>query len=364
MRRSGAVTRDVGGWAFSPCDSQPRPRGWRQLSLPAALGAVMVACAAAFLVGASSAAASTRRCRHGYARKTATHKRHGRKVRVVKCIKRRHKPTRRTGLPSTSSTASAPALAVHISPGLGRLPWDPLRADVAVSASASVSPLPEGGISVYVDGAGQCVVPVGAATSGGECLVSFSAIGAHRIEALYALGPSVTQTVEVREAITIGLEPLSVTTSTTVTDEAFASPQQECEVALVEAHKCDRLLLGRITVTSGRSPAGAEGSNLLVVNAPVCAWSGASAACGAPNGGWGKFVVYEWAEGSARGLVVDPSLPLETRAEHEGGAGAPWSVLEGGALTPGTAYQAHTEFLAGLPGYAAVEPATALTLLP
>jgi len=334
---------------------------------------VTVLCLGGPLAGPSAAFGATHHCRQGYVRKTVKVQRHGREIRVERCVRR---PTRRPSAQGKSPAAPAapnaasPVLGVHIDTALSRLPYQPLRATVNVSASASVSPLPEGSIDLFVDGVGECVVPVGATTSGGECLVGFSGLGENKLEAIYALADQ-SPTREVREAVTIDLGPLAVSTGTAVEDEAFPSPHEECEAALIEAHECDRLLLGKITVLASRTPANAEGGDWLTVEAPVCeSWDG-HASCGTrwPGGpslheGWGRLVFYEWAEGERRGLVVDPSLPRETKAEHAGAVGPAWVTIEGGALNSEASYEARTKFVTDLTGYAASESATPLTLLP
>lgn len=317
--------------------------------------------------GVSAASAAARHCKRGYVRKAMTRRVHGKKVKVETCVKRKQKPAKRTTTTttttSTTSTAS-PTLGVHIDTSLTRLPYEPLRALVKVSASASVSPLPEGSIDLYVDGLGECVLPVGGSTSGGECLVLFPGLGQNKLGALYVLNV-LTPTTEVREAVTVDVEPLAVTTSTAIEDAPFSAPHEECEAKLVEAHECDRLLLGTITVRGGRSPANAEGSDSVVVGAPVCEWWEEYASCETRlEEGWSPLVLYEWAEGERRGLVVDPSLPQETKAEHEGRLGSAWSTLRDHALDSEATYQAHTRFTASELGYSASEPAAPLTLLP
>jgi len=315
---------------------------------------------------------AAKRCKRGLVLRTTTRKRHGRKVRVERCVKRKTAESDTPGAVFPVPVPVPAVLAVHIVPSLGRLPYDPLGATVGVSAAASVSPLPEGGISLFVDGVGQCVVPVGGSTTSGECLVRFPAIGPNRLQALYAAGPaSNVIAATARETVPFELEPLGVTSSAVVEDEAFAPPHEECEQALIDAHECSRLLLGRITIAANRSPAGAEGSELVSVGAPVCRWFELRASCGAQwsggplwSEGWGRLVLYEWAEGEARGLVVNGTLPRQTKSERLEDARDAWQTLEANDLDPHAQYLARARFVTNLTGYASSEPTTPLTLLP
>lgn len=174
-------------------------------------------------------------CRHGFHRKAV--RRHRR--RVVLCVQTKHhrKPHPRpidTSTPAPTPTSSAPSRTVvlhaHLDPSFTRDPHNPFRVTYAFSASATAepsgrtaklaasepAPLPEGVLALYSDGALECAINVGGEATGGECPVTYAALGEHTVTTIYTSGETAATATEVES-----IQPIATTTTAALTYEAL-----------------------------------------------------------------------------------------------------------------------------------------------
>jgi hypothetical protein len=175
-------------------------------------------------------------CKAQYVRKVEHVKRreHGRivKVRRVACV---------YVAPRKKLTAVAPAhtvhLKAHLDPSFTRDPNNPLAVTYAYSASASAelldaplsvepAPLPEGILQLFSDGSLACSLSVGGSTTGGQCPVTYPALGAHTVVTTYMSGSTSATETSIET-----IEPFSTTTTLNVSTPEECGERQETEPA-------------------------------------------------------------------------------------------------------------------------------------
>lgn len=130
-------------------------------------------------------------CRAHYTRRITTISKrvHGHKVRVplTICV---YKGSRH-GLPPSTK----PPVTLHdrLDPSFKQSPSNPLAVTYSFSASATElvdgserpTSLPAGFLNLYSDGLLACSINVGGSVTGGECPVTYSAFGAHKVVVIY-----------------------------------------------------------------------------------------------------------------------------------------------------------------------------------
>ena len=153
------------------------------------------------------------RCRAHYARRVITVRKrvHGRRVRMrqVVCVYKpqvvHSSPSLPLGAPD-SATYGPSTLLLHdkIDPSFKQSPTNPLAVTYSFSASATESvfgaerpaSLPAGILNLYSDGLLACSINVGGAVAGGECPITYAALGAHTVILTYTAGSQdATETV-------------------------------------------------------------------------------------------------------------------------------------------------------------------------
>lgn len=177
------------------------------------------------LAGSASAANSYvpkpgHKCRTGYVRKVRHVKRHGKRIRKVRCVKRAPK-------------VKAVHLAAHLDPTFVQDENNPFSLDFFYSASAAetlevggklltqeAESLPEGVLSFYLDGSLECAINVGGSNKSGNCGVVVDEMGAHKAITTYTSG-SLSSTVTEIENV------YPVATTSTLTAEYEQFPQSE-----------------------------------------------------------------------------------------------------------------------------------------
>jgi hypothetical protein len=172
------------------------------------------------------------RCKTYYVKKAKTVKRreHGRLIEVKEtlCV---YMPPKASGpAPTTKAvTPTSPALGpsepnsptpavtlrVHLDPSFKQNPSNPLNVTYTYSASASVATLPAGILNLYSDGLLACSINVGGTATSGECPVTYTTTGAHKVVVTYGAGSSSTTETAIEE-----INPFTTTTTMSVVPES------------------------------------------------------------------------------------------------------------------------------------------------
>jgi len=106
-------------------------------------------------------------------------------------------PAPTTPTPSTPAAVPRVTPYAHLDPSFTQSPSNPLAVTYSYSASATetingvtspASNLPSGVLNLYSDGLLKCSINVGGSTTGGECPVTYSAIGSHTVITTYTSG--------------------------------------------------------------------------------------------------------------------------------------------------------------------------------
>lgn len=209
---------------------------------------------------------------HRYSPKAGAHcRKHYKRVKHRKrvfCVKRAAKSQRPEDV----------KLHAHLDPAFTRDPLNPFRVTYAYSASAteesvgrSSAParasdeapaqLPSGVLAFYSDGSLECAVNVGGAVMGGECPVTYQALGQHRVTTIYTSGEESATETEIET-----IDPLSTLTNVTIDYYDLGSgPEQtlyytHCTGSPgLNSEECEYRMewrLGVVSATASSTPAG------------------------------------------------------------------------------------------------------------
>jgi hypothetical protein len=198
-----------------------------------------------------------------------------------------------------------------LDPTYTRDPLDPFKVTYEYSASATQSrqtaliatveepaPLPAGVLALYSDGKLECAENVGGAATGGECPVSYSKLGEHKVTTIYASGEESATETEVED-----IEPISSSTTLSIAYTA------------VTHGTTDWALAGELTITASTEPSNPSTAPYLSVQYPAEGGAGSN---------WGSF-----APGAAQTFELDLWAYCdegEVRFKHGGTTNKPMSL--------------------------------------